>query len=186
MEAFVYLRVRPGKVEDVVVQLQSVRGVKAAVAVVGDWDVLAAVHGPDLVGVAEVVLRAVHRLDGVERTVTAPVVPGDVLGLPGGGLGTPVPMGRVGDACFVHVRAAPDAAPGLVETIAELDEVSGVAMIGGEYDIIAEIPYPWEQAARVIVERLLRLPGVLGTKTLVAVPYLEPEDEDRDQFSAWT
>ena len=186
MDAFVYLRVRPGEVEDVVVQLQGTRGVRAAVTVVGDWDVLAAIHGPDLVGAAEVVLRAIHRIEGVERTVTAPVVPGDVLGLVGGGLGTPVPMQRPGDACFVHVRAAPDAAVGLVGTLSELEEVSAVAMIGGEYDVIAEIPYPWEQAARVIVERVLRLPGVLGTKTLVAVPYLEPEDEDRDQFSAWT
>jgi DNA-binding Lrp family transcriptional regulator len=186
VDAFVYLRVQPGKVEDVVVQLQGARGVRAAVAVVGDWDVLAAVHGSDLIDVAEVVLRAVHRTEGVERTVTAPVVPGDVLGLAGGGLGTPVPMQRPGDACFVHVRAMPEAATGLVETIAELDEISAVAMIGGEYDVIAEIPYPWEQAARVIVEHLLPLPGVLGTNTLVAVPHLEPEDEDRDQFSAWT
>ena len=186
MDAFVYLRVQPGQVEEVVVQLQSARGVRAAVAVVGDWDVLAAVHGPDLIGVAEAVLRVIHRIEGVERTVTAPVVPGDVLGLLGGGLGTPVPMQRTGDACFVHIRAAPDAATRLVESIAELEAVSAVAMIGGEYDVVAEIPYPWEQAARVIVERMLPLPGVLGTKTLVAIPHLEPEDEDRDQFSAWT
>jgi hypothetical protein len=46
VDAFVYLRVRPGKVEDVVVQLENVGGVRAAVAVVGAWDVLAAVQGP--------------------------------------------------------------------------------------------------------------------------------------------
>ena len=186
MDAFVYLRVQPGKVEDVVVQLQNARGVRAAVTVIGDWDVLVAVHGPDLLGVAEVVLRAIHRIDGVERTLTAPVVPGDVLGLAGGGLRTPVPMQQHGDACFVHIRAAPGAASGLVEAISGLEDVSAVAMIAGDYDVLAEIPYPWEQAARVIVERVLTLPGVLGTKTLVAVPHLEPEDEDRDQFSAWT
>ncbi len=52
--------------------------------------------------------------------------------------------------------------------------------------MIAEIPYPWEQAARVIVDRILTLPGALATKTLVSLPHLEPEDEDRDQFSAWS
>ncbi len=186
MDAFVYLRVHPGRVEDVVVQLQATKGIRAAVTVIGDWDVLAAAHGPDLQSIAEVVVRQVHRIEGVERTVTAPVVPGDVLGLAGGGLRTPVPMQQHGDACFVHVRAAPGTAPGLVEALASLEDVSAVALIAGEYDVIAEVPYPWEQAARVIVDHVIPLPGVLSTKTLVAVPYLEPEDEDRDQFSAWT
>ena len=186
MEAFVYLQVRPGKVEDVVVQLQSVRGVRAAVIVVGDWDVVAAVHGPDLLEIAKSVLRAIHRIDGVERTVTAPVVPGDVLGLAGGGLRTPVPMQQRGDACLVHIQVAPGTATTVVETLAGLEDVAAVALVAGEYDVIAEIPYRWEQAARVIVERVLPLPGVVATKTLVAVPYLEPGDEDRDQFSAWS
>ena len=186
MDAFVYLQVRPGRVDDVVVQLRATHGVRAAVTVIGDWDVIAATHGPDLLSVAETVLRRIHRIEGIERTVTTPVVPGDVLGLAGGGLRTPVPMQQPGDACFVHVRAEPGAATGLVEALASLEDVSAVALVAGEYDIVAEIPYPWAQAARVIVDRILPQPGVLATKTLVAVPHLEPEDEDRDQFSAWT
>jgi len=186
VDAFVYLRVRPGKVEDVVVQLQGVHGVRAAVLVVGDWDVIAAVHAPDLVAIAQGVVRAIHRIEGVERTLTAPVVPGDVLGLAGGGLRTPVPMQQRGQACFVHVEVAPGAATAVLEEVASLEDVSAAALIAGEYDLIAEIPYPWEQAARVIVERVLPLPGVVRTKTLVAIPHLEPEDEDRDQFSAWS
>ena len=70
MDAFVYLRVRPGKVEDVVVQLENVGGVRAAVAVVGAWDVLAAVQGPDLLGISEEVVRGIHLIEGVERTST--------------------------------------------------------------------------------------------------------------------
>lgn len=186
MDAFVYLRVHPGLVEDVVVQLLATKGVRAAVTVIGDWDVMAAAHGPDLLSIAEVVVRRIHRIEGIERTVTAPVVPGDVVGLAGGGLTTPVPMQRQGDACYVHVRAAPGRAAELIEALAALDEVSGVALVAGEFDLIAEVPYPWEQAARVVVDRILPIPGVLSTKTLVAVPYLEPEEEDRDQFSAWT
>lgn len=99
MDAFLYLQVRPGAVEDVVVQLENARGVRAAVAVIGDWDVLAALHAPSLNAIAEAVARDVHRIDGVLRTVTAPVVPGDVLGIAGGGLRRP---GR----CSVAARHA--------------------------------------------------------------------------------
>ena len=186
MDAFVYVQVRPGSVEDVVVQLQSTRGVRAAVAVVGGWDILAAVHGADLLWIARDVVHHVHRIEGIERTVTAPVVPGDVLGIAVGGLRTPVPMQQPGDACFVHVKATPAMAARLVEETAALEDVSAVAMIAGAYDLIVEVPYPWEQAARVILDHILPLPGVESTQTLVALPHLGTEDEDRDQFSAWS
>jgi DNA-binding Lrp family transcriptional regulator len=186
VDAFVYVRVTPGRVEDVVVRLQNANGVRAAVAVVGDWDVLVAAHGPDLLSIAEDVIRNVHRIEGIERTVTAPVVPGDVLGLAGGGLRTSVPMQQHGDACFVHVKAQPAMAAKLLESLADLEDVSAVALIAGEYDLIAEVPYPWEHAARVIVDDILPLPGVVSTRTLVAIPELELAEEDRDQFSAWS
>jgi DNA-binding Lrp family transcriptional regulator len=185
VDAFVYLRVRPGTVEDVVVQLESVGRVRAAVAVIGEWDVLVAVQGPDLLSIAEDVIGHIHRIDGVERTVTAPVVPGDVLAIAAQGHRAPVPMQEPGQACFVHVRATPGSAGLLADTIAGLEDVSAVAVIAGEYDLIVEVPYPWEQAARIIVDRILPLKGVMGTRTLVAVR-LEGPDEDRDQFSAWS
>lgn len=186
MDAFVYLQVRPGMVEDVVVQLQNAKGVRAAVAVVGDWDVLVAAHGPDLLDVATNVLRTIHRIDGVQRTCTAPIVPGDVLGLMGGGLRTPVPMQQHGNACFVHIKVAAGASTSVAEALADVEDVSAVAIAAGEYDVIVEIPYAWEQAARVIVDHIQALPGVVATKTLVAIPHVELDGEDRDQFSAWS
>lgn len=186
MDAFVYVRVRPGRLEDVVVRLRSTHGVRAAVAVVGDWDVLVAAHGADLLAIAQNVIRNIHRIEGIEQTTTAPVVPGDVLGIAGAGLRTSVPMQQEGDACFVHVKAAPGMAARLVESLADVEGVSAVALIAGEYDLIAEVPFTWEHAARVIVDGILLLPGVAATRTLVAVPALEPVDEDRDQFSAWS
>lgn len=181
-----YVRTRPGRTEDVVVQLKVTKGVRSAALVVGDWDAIAAAHGPDLTAIVETVVRRIHRIEGVERTVTAPVVPGDVLGLVGGGMITPVPMQHQGDACLVHIKAAPGAASGLVEALSGLEDVSAVALVAGEWDLVCEIPYPWEQGARVIVDRVLPMPGVVETKTLVVVPYLEPDDEDRDQFSVWS
>ena len=185
MEAFVYLEVEPGKVEQVVVQLRASHGVRHAVAVIGDWDVMAAVHGTDLKSVAATVLRGIHRIEGIRRSSTAPVVPGDVLGQVVGGLGTPAPMQHAGDACYVHVKAAPGAAAGLVEAVHDLEGVSAVSLVAGEYDAVVEVPMAWERASRIVLEEIQGLPGVLSTRTLVAVPDLEPEDEDRDQFSAW-
>jgi len=187
VDAFVYLRVRPGALEEVVLQLENVGGVRSAVGVVGEWDVLAAVRGPDLLGIAEEVVRGIHRIDGVERTMTAPVVPSEVFTRPGAGSRTPIPMQGGGDAaCYVQVRASFGSASDLVETIAGIEEVSAVAMIAGEYDLLVEIPLPWEQAAPVIVNRLLPIDGIEDTRTLVGISFPETDDEDRDQFSAWS
>jgi DNA-binding Lrp family transcriptional regulator len=185
VDAFVYLRIRPGKVEDVVTQIQASKGVRNAVTVVGDWDVLAAVHGPDLGGIATDVLRFIHRIDGVERTMTAPVVPADVMGLAGGGLGATLPMQQVRDACFVRIKTAPDATTQIFEALAEMEDVSGVALTGGQDDILAEVGRPWDEGARVVLERVQQIRGIVSTNTLVAVPLLPADDDDRDAFSAW-
>ena len=180
-----FLRVTPGKVEDVVSQIQASKGVRHAVAVVGDWDVLAAVHGPDLVGIATGILRFVHRIEGVERTQTAPVVPADVMGLAGGGLGTTLPLQGVEEACFVRIRTTPDATTHIFEALTEMEDIAGVALIGGADDILAEVPGAWDAGARVVLERIGSIPGVVSTNTLVAVPTLPADDDDRDAFSAW-
>ena len=186
MDAFVFLSIRPGKVEEVLMQLEAARGVHHSVLVVGDWDILAAVHGPDPTSIAADGLRSIHRIDGIERTMTTPVVPGHVVGLAGGGLGSTMPMQRTGPACFVRIRTTPEATTKIFESLTEIDEVAGVALVAGEDDLLAEIPFEWEEAARIVLERIQGLPGVRSTNTLVAVEELPAEDEDRDQFSAWS
>jgi DNA-binding Lrp family transcriptional regulator len=186
VDAFVFVRARPGRVEDVVTQVQASKGVRHAVAVVGDWDVVAAMHGADLTSIALDVTRSLHNVDGIERTLTAPVVPAHVTGVAGGGLGVAAPMHRAGDACYVRIATEPDAVSSVFEALAEMDDVSGVALIAGAYDMLAEVPHGWEEAARVISDRIRKIPGVRSTNTLVAVPALPVDDEDRDQFSAWS
>jgi DNA-binding Lrp family transcriptional regulator len=182
MDAYVYLQVAPGSVPQVMNQLSSVNGVRRAVTVVGEWDILALVEGSELSAIGQLVLSQLHQLEGVQRTYTAPVVPPDRIGI-GWGMQatTPVP---IGDACFVHVRAQAGAVAGLVERLSESDAISGLAVLGGRYDLIVAIPQPWEIASGIIIEQLHGLPGVVSTETLVAIRYEEPE-EDRDQFSAW-
>lgn len=180
-----YAQVVPGKVEDVLVALRGTKGVRHAVAVIGDWDVMALVHGPDLAGVAEAVLRRIHRVDGVVRTVTAPIVPPEVLGVAGGSLFAAPPMHAETEACYVHLRTSPESTVRVFEALAAMEEVSGIAVVAGEHDLVAEVPLPWEGAARAVLDRIGKIPGVVETRTLVAVPQLTPEDEDRDKFSAW-
>jgi hypothetical protein len=59
-------------------------------------------------------------------------------------------------------------------------------MIAGDHDLIVDIPFPWEQAAPVSVNRLLPIDGIEDTRTLVGISFPETDDEDRDQFSAWS
>jgi hypothetical protein len=69
------------------------------------------------------------------------------------------------------------AAAGLAERLSELQDVSGVAVLGGEYDLLVCLAQPWEIASGVILEQIHGLPGILATKTLVSVNYEEPDQD---------
>jgi DNA-binding Lrp family transcriptional regulator len=183
MDAYVYLQVQPGKVPAVLLELSTKPGVRQAAVVVGDWDILARVDGPDLSAIAGEVLSEVHQIEGVTRTLTAPVVPADRIGV--GGFAGLAPPAIVPDACYVQVKAEAGTAASIAERLAESPEVAGVAVLGGEHDLIVCVAEPWEQASGTIIDAIHRLPGVVSTNTLVAIRYDEPEEE-RDQFSAWS
>jgi DNA-binding Lrp family transcriptional regulator len=85
----------------------------------------------------------------------------------------------------VHIEADAGAAAGLYERLSEVGGVSGAAVLGGRWDLLACVPEPWEVASGIVLEKIHALPGVRSTSTLVSVDYEEPE-EDRDQFSAWS
>jgi len=183
VDAYVYLHVAPGKVPSVLTQLAGRAGLKRALVVVGAWDVLVQVEGADLDQIATTVLGQLHGVEGVVRTLTAPVVPPDRVGIAGFGNVQAPPI--VAGACYVHVKAQPGAAAGLVERISEMHDVAGVAVLGGEWDLMICVAQPWEVASGVVLDEIHQLPGVIKTSTLVSIAYEEPE-EDRDQFSAWT
>lgn len=183
MDAYVYLHVAPGKIPSVLTQLAGRAGLKRALTVIGGWDVLVQVEGAELDQIASTVISQLHDVDGVVRTLTAPVVPMDRVGLAGLGGVQPPPI--VAGACYVHVKAQAGAAAGLVERISEMHDVAGVAVLGGEWDLLICVAQPWEVASGVVLDEIHQLPGVIETNTLVSIAYEEPED-DRDQFSAWT
>jgi DNA-binding Lrp family transcriptional regulator len=182
MEAYVYLRVRPGTTTTVRNHLAS-SSARRAVIVVGEWDLLCLLDGPDLASIGSTVLNEIQAIEGVERTLTAPVVPSDRLGVVGFA-GPPIPP-MVQGASYVHIAAEPGAAAGIYERLAEVGGIAGAAVLGGPWDVLVCIAEPWEVAAGVILEKIQALPGVRATSTLVSVDPEEPE-EDRDQFSAWS
>jgi DNA-binding Lrp family transcriptional regulator len=183
MDAYVSLRVEAGSLPSVLAALSVQQGVRRAVAVIGDWDVLLHAEGPDLDTIATVVLTELHHIPGVVRTMTAPAVPADRIGVTG--FGGPQPPPIVPNACYVHIRAAAGAAAGIAERLSEMADVAGVAVLGGEWDLLTCIAQPWEVGSGLILEEVQQIPGIVATKTLVSILYQEP-DEDRDQFSAWS
>jgi hypothetical protein len=183
MEAFVYLRVRPGSMVSVRNQLTSSATARRSVVVIGDWDVLSLVDGPDLGTIGTGVLSEIQVIEGIDRTFTAPVVPPDRLGVIGFG-GLPTPQ-IIRGACYIHIETEAGAAAGIYERLSGIGEVSGAAVLGGRWDMMACVPEPWEIASAVVLEKIQGLPGVRRTSTLVSIDYEEPE-EDRDQFSSWS
>jgi DNA-binding Lrp family transcriptional regulator len=151
--------------------------------VIGEWDILSLIDGPDLATVATGVLSELQTIEGITRTFTAPVVPPDRLGVVGFG-GLPTPQ-IIRGACYVHIEADSGAAAGLYERLSEIGGVSGAAVLGGRWDLMACIAEPWEVASAIVLDKIHSLPGVRSTSTLVSVDYEEPE-EDRDQFSSWS
>jgi hypothetical protein len=60
MEAFVYLRVRPGSIVPVRNQLSSSATTRRSVVVIGAWDVLCLLDGPDLATIGTGVLSEIQ------------------------------------------------------------------------------------------------------------------------------
>src|SRR5438093_3644735 len=173
MDAYVYLRIAPGTMAEVLAGLASKQGIRRAVAVVGSWDVLLHAEGSDLKTIAKVVLSEIHFVPGVVKSMTAPVVPPDRIGITG--FGGPKPPPIVADACYVHIRAESGAAASIAERLSEMPDVAGVAVLGGEWDLLTCVTQPWEIASGVILDRIHQLPGITSTSTLVSIEFREPD-----------
>ena len=183
MDAYVYLQIEAGSMESVLAGLATGQGIRRAVPVIGEWDVIVHAEGPDLRTIAGVVLSEMHHIPGVVRSVTAPVVPADRIGVTG--FGGPKPPPIIPDACYVHIKAETGAAAGIAERLGELPDVAGVAVLGGSWDLLTCVAQPWEVASGVILEQVHQIPGIVATSTLISLTYDEPDD-DRDQFSSWS
>ncbi|GAA0972138.1 Lrp/AsnC ligand binding domain-containing protein [Acrocarpospora macrocephala] len=80
---------------------------------------------------------------------------------------------------IVHINADVDRIPEVAQTIAELDGVSEVYSITGEFDLMAMVRVKdYEEIAEVIPGRLNKVPGVLHTETHIAFRAYSRHDLD--------
>ncbi|WP_248959423.1 Lrp/AsnC family transcriptional regulator [Sphaerisporangium perillae] len=70
---------------------------------------------------------------------------------------------------IVHIKAEVDRIPEVAQTIAELDGVSEVYSITGDYDLVAMVRVAtYDEVAEVIPGRINKVSGVLATETHLA------------------
>ncbi|GHH62822.1 transcriptional regulator [Streptosporangium violaceochromogenes] len=70
---------------------------------------------------------------------------------------------------IVHINAEVDRIPEVAQAIAEIDGVSEVYSITGEYDLMAMVRVSaYEEIAEIVPGRLNKVAGVLHTETHIA------------------
>src|SRR5207247_6416744 len=148
MDAYVYIRIASGSMANVLAVLAAKPGIKRVVPTVGEWDLLLYARGATLDEIGNNVLAEVHQIPGVVQTITAPVVPPDRAGL--FGVAVAIPQ-IVPNACYVHIKSKAGKAVDIGESLAGMDDVDGVALLAGEWDILACVARPWEIASGIIL-----------------------------------
>jgi DNA-binding Lrp family transcriptional regulator len=68
--AYIMIEAGVGKVGDVAAELRSVPGVTMVDVVIGPYDIIATVSADDMNAVSEVLANQVHKIKGVNRTLT--------------------------------------------------------------------------------------------------------------------
>ncbi len=74
MKAFVLIKVEPGKLQEVVDTLNSMRGVSEVYCITGPDDIIAVLDAEDAKGISEVVISGMHSVEGILATDTRLVV----------------------------------------------------------------------------------------------------------------
>ena len=77
----------------------------------------------------------------------------------------------------VLIKAATDKVPELAQTISELEGVSEVFSVAGQYDLVALVRVREnEDLARVISEKMRKLPGITSSETLISFTVYSRKD----------
>ncbi len=71
VHGYILIKASLGRAVDVAAEVSKVNGVKGACAVTGEYDVIARFEVEDLTELADVVVKGIHRINGVNSTLTA-------------------------------------------------------------------------------------------------------------------
>ena len=78
---------------------------------------------------------------------------------------------------LVLIKAATDKIPELAQTISELEGVTEVFSVAGQYDLVALVRVREnEQLAKVISEKMRKLPGITSSETLISFKVYSKKD----------
>ena len=78
---------------------------------------------------------------------------------------------------LVLIKAATDKIPELAQTISELEGVTEVFSVAGQYDLVALVRVREnEDLAKVISEKMRKLPGITSSETLIAFKVYSRKD----------
>ena len=78
---------------------------------------------------------------------------------------------------LVLIKAATDKVPELAQTMAELEGVTEVFSVAGQYDLVAVVRVREnEDLARVISEKMRKLPGITSSETLISFKVYSRKD----------
>ncbi|MHB0913804.1 MAG: Lrp/AsnC family transcriptional regulator [Armatimonadota bacterium] len=70
---------------------------------------------------------------------------------------------------IVLINAERASIPETAQKLAEMEGVAEVYSVSGEYDIVAILRVKhYEELAALVTERMLKVPGITGTQTLMA------------------
>lgn len=141
--------------------------VRYAAALFGPADAIAAVSASDLTSLGALILGPI-RASGAPSTTTAIVLAGgeSAFALPIPKWSPPSP-----NAAFVQVKVAPGAAADVAQLLAEIDGVTGVAVVAGAFDILAEVGGDTaEDVASILLEQLHSVAGIVSTVSMFVVP----------------
>jgi DNA-binding Lrp family transcriptional regulator len=72
--AYVLVKTRVGETPNVQAALASNPNIRTADVIIGPYDIVALVEADDLNAIGSVVMRFVHEVQGVENTITCPVI----------------------------------------------------------------------------------------------------------------
>ena len=80
---------------------------------------------------------------------------------------------------FVLINSAPDRTAALAEALAELEAVSEVYSVSGEFDLIAVVRVrQHDDLADVVTKEIAQLDGIVRTRTLIAFRAYSRHDLD--------
>lgn len=79
----------------------------------------------------------------------------------------------------VLIKAETDKVPELAQKMAELDGVSEVFSVAGQYDLVALVRVREnDELARVISQKMRKLPGITSSETLISFKVYSKKDID--------